>query len=310
MHNLYILPLLIAFALIGLHFLTSQKRVMEKPFMNDWSNTLHILSFAVPFKWFIQTDTNDKKVKDINRLIMEANVSKKMNYRVFTTLQIAILMMSLVVFFILVMLMHNITFLVSLLFNIDLTETMKSPDGVIKFKFIVGAILLLLCLVPKFWLKRKAKKNKFSFLKDLPILQLFIILMLRSKRPINEVLYSLAKTKTRYKSIFEVGYRIYVRDKKEGFRYLEESFAGTKFMDTIRILSEFNEYSREDGIQSLENNMQEIIEHTNNLKRSKDLSNLVYSQASLFIPFLAVILLGLIPIAMYGSSLLDSPAGP
>ncbi len=56
--------------------------------------------------------------------------------------------------------------------------------------------------------------------------------------------------------------------------------------------------------------MQEIIEYTNTLKRRKDLSNLVYSQASLFIPFLAVILLGLIPIAMYGSSLLDSPAGP
>ncbi len=159
MHNLYIVPLLIAFVLIGLHYLTSQKKVMEKPFMNDWSNTLHILSFAVPFKWFVQTDVNDAKVKDINRLIMEANVSKKMNYRVFITLQISILMISLVAFFVLIMLMDNITFLVSLLFNIDLSETMKSPDGAIKFKFIVGAILLLLCLVPKFWLKRRAKNS-------------------------------------------------------------------------------------------------------------------------------------------------------
>ncbi|MFJ8528564.1 hypothetical protein [Bacillus sp. NPDC094106] len=310
MYNLYIVPLLIAFLMIGIHLLTSQKRVMEKPFLNEWSNILHSLSFVAPFKWFINSNPEDKKVKDINKLIFEANISDKLSYRVFTALQITILIASFIIFCIVNIMMNNITFLVGMLFNIDLAESMQSPTGIIKFKFIVGAILLLLCLIPKFWLKRRAKKNKFFFLKDLPILQLFIILMLRSKRPINEVFYVLSKTKTRYKNIFEVGYRIYLRDNKEGLQYLANSFAGTKFTDTIHILSEFNEYSREDGIQSLENNMQEIIEYTNMLKRTKDLSNLVYSQASLFIPFLAVILLGLIPLAMYGSSLLDSPMGP
>lgn len=308
MQYLYIIPitlaLIIAFFMVYSTSPTTGKVEKEKPFENDFFNDIYNMSFSAPFKWFVNPDEKDQKVKDIKVKIAEANLGNKINYRSFVTIQILIFMMSIVLFAISSILINNSQAVVSFLFNVklgNLGDTGTSPG---KVKLIVFMILLVLAILPKYWLKFKADNNRYFYLKDMPIIQLFIILMLRSQRTLNEVLYVLSRTNTRYKKMFETGYRIYLRNKSEGFEYLKGCFTGTKFEETITILQDYNEYSHADSISILENNMEEMVLYTNNLKRKNDLSKLLYSQGSLFIPFLSVIVLGLVPLAVYGNSFL------
>lgn len=308
MENLYLVPLVIAIVISIYILITNQtrrKKMIDRPFINETSNDLYTLSYSIPFKWFVNPDENNSKVKDINRLIKEAGMQEKINYRVFTSIQIGILIISIIMFMMINLIIDNIAVLVKFLFNISMDTAMASPTGHLKAKLFIGMVLLICCLIPKIWLKNKAKNNNYYFHKDLPIIQLFVILMLRSKRTIGDVLYVLSRTNTRYKQIFETGYRIYLRNKAEGFQYIQKSFEDTKFEETIVVLSEYNEYSKSESLKILENIMKEITDYTNNLKRKNDLSKLIFSQGSLFIPFLSIILLGIVPIAVYGLSFFD-----
>ena len=302
---LYLIPIIMALVVGGFYLTISEvgeKKMIDKPFLNEFSNELYVLSYSAPFKWFINPTENQKQ-KDIEKLIVEANESHRLNYRVYTTIQTLILIGSVVLFSIFSLLANNSVIIIKYLFNITLD--ISSSDDLFKVKLFVGLFLLCVCLIPSTYLKRKAKNNKFYFLKDFPILQLFIILMLKAKRPLNEVIYVLSTTNTIYKPIFATAYRMYVGDRQEGIEYLKKAFLDTKFEETIKVLEEYGEYSKEHSMTVLENNLKDITEYTNTLKRRKDIGANVFSQLSLAIPFLAVMLLGFGPLVYYGINLLN-----
>ena len=278
-----------------------KKKMLDRPFSNDLSNELYILSFSSPFTWFINPNEENEKVKNLNKKIIDANMSNKLNYRVFTTIQLLIFFVSIVVFLIFSLFIDHSYFVFKFLFNIDLGE----GSSFLSMKIAVGVILLLCTVAPSIYIKNKAHKNELDFQKNLPILQLFIILMLKAKRPLSEVIYVLSKTNTIYKGIFDTTYRIYLRDKKEGMAYLATAFENTKFLDTVIVLSEYGEYSKSDTLKVLENGLKDITEYTNNLKRKKDIKGNVLASFSLGIPYIGVGLLCAVPIISWGLNLMN-----
>lgn len=306
MNYIYLLPIGISLIIAFFYLVTNkieEKKMIDKPFLNDLSNQLYILSYSAPFKWFINPDENNQRVKDVKRMIIDANESKRLNYRVYIVLQILTFMFGILLFLIFSMIANHSAVIVKFLFNIQMEIVDES--SILKVKIVVGLILLSLTLIPSIYLKKKAKNNQFYFLKDLPILQLFIILMLKSRRPLMEVIYVLSTTNTIYKPIFETTYRMCVRDRKEGMEYLISAFENTKFEETAKVLAEYGEYSKEESMNVLENGLKNITEHTNTLKRRKDIGSNALSQVSLVIPFLGIILLVFAPIVYYGITLLS-----
>lgn len=306
MSHLYLVPLVIAIIIGFVHLITieiSRKKMIDKPFLNELSNELYVLSYSIPFSWFINPNENDKRVKDLNKIIIDANENHRLNYRVYVTIQILIFLASIVLFFLFSLIANNSASIIKFLFNIQMDLT--SPDSILKMKIIIGMVLMSFILIPSMYLKRKAKNNKFFFLKDLPILQLFIILMLKAKRPLGEVIYVLSTTNTRYKYIFATAYRMYVSDKNSAMEYLYNAFEDTKFADTVLVLKEYGDYSKAESLTVLNNNLKDITEFTNTLKRRKDIGTNVFSQLSLAVPFLSVILLAFSPLVYYGINLLN-----
>lgn len=205
--------------------------------------------------------------------------------------------------FVFSILADNSMILFQFLFNIKID--VANPQTMNQIKIVVSMILLSLSIIPKYYLSNKSKKNKYLFMKDLPILQLFIILMLKAKRPLNEVIYVLSTTNTIYRPIFDTAYRIYIRDKSEGMNYLIDAFSETKFEDTVKVLFEYGEYSKENTMVVLENGLKDITEYTNTFKRRKDIKVNVFSQLSLALPFLSAMLLGAGPLIYYGLNLMN-----
>lgn len=306
MSYIYILPVGLA-CILGLVYImlsqVSEKKMIDKPFLNEWSNELYVLSYSTPFKWFVNPNENDERVKDIKKLIIEANESHRLNYRVYVTIQMLLIMFAMFFLFIFSFLADNSVAIFQFLFNIKID--VSNPQTMTQIKIGVGLVLLSLSIVPKYYLSNKAKKNKFHFLKDLPILQLFIILMLKAKRPLSEVIYVLSTTNTIYRPIFDTGYRIYIRDKNEGMKYLMEAFSDTKFEETVQVLFEYGEYSKKDTMIVLENGLKDITEYTNTLKRRKDIGSNVFAQLSLALPFLSAMLLIFSPLLAYGLGLMN-----
>jgi len=306
MNNLYLLPIFVALVYGFVQLILcniSEKKMIEKPFLNEFSNELYVLSFSAPFKWFVNTDEEDARVKDINKLIQKAEESKRMNYRVFITLQTLIILIGIVVWVILGFLIDNIIVVFKFLFNIQMSDV--TSGSLFQIKMVIGVILLSLSLIPKRKLTSKANHNSFVFEKDLPILQLFIILMLKANRPLNEVLYVLSTTNTIYKPIFDNAYRIYIRDKNEGMEYLYEAFKDTKFVETINVLMEFRDYSKKDTLIVLNNGLKEITEYTSNMKRKKGVKSNVFAQLYVALPFVSALLLGFGAPISYGLNLLN-----
>lgn len=306
MNYLYLIPFGIFFLIGFFYFITSdiaEKKMIDKPFLNELSNELYVLSYSIPFKWFVNENESDKKVKDIKKLIIEANETNRLNYRVYTVIQILLLLFAIIAFLLFSTIANYSATIVKVLFNIQMN--MDNPSSLTNIKIMFGMGLLLLCLIPSSYLKKKAKNNKFFFVKDLPILQLFIILMLKAKRPLMEVIYVLSTTNTIYKPIFETTYRICVRDKTEGMNYLMGAFEGTKFEETVKVLSEYGAYSKSQTMTVLENGLKEITEYTTTLKRRKDIGSNLVSQVSLFVPMLGAMLLIFGPWAFYGLNLLN-----
>lgn len=281
--------------------------VIKKPFAEKWANKLYSLSYTVPFVWFIDTEEKSSQAIGIKEKIAEANIGDKFNYRSFTVLKVGVVMLSFILFAFISLLLDNAEFVMGLLFNFAEGEGVgNSVSSMQNIKIITFMLLLATCLLPNIILKKRAMDYKFYYLKDIPIIQLFLILMLKSKKPLNEVLFSLAKINTRYKGVFETGYRIYLRNKQEGLKYIEESFGETKFKETIKALKDYGEYSRDDTIKLLENNMEQIVDYNNSTNRRKDLSKLVYSQATIAIPFVSIIVLCLVPLAVYGLQIFET----
>jgi len=297
---LYIVPLVVGIVVLTLKLLLSQNIGRKRVLNSEWGNLFYNLSAVAPFKWFIESDDRDIKVLKTNHLIKEAGMTNVMNYQSMTAMQLSLLFGGVIAFGMINIMIEPLVGIFSFLLNLD-SESILSNAGALNLVRIFTAIIFITPgLFIKPYLKRKAKKNELAFIKDLPLLQLFISLMLRSDRTINEVLYVLSTTKSTYKSTFQRAYLIYLREPDECFDYLEETFDGTKILETVYTLRDYSEYEKEESIRTLENNQDEIEEFTKLAKKKMEAGNNVMATISMGFPFIAILLLAAGPIAYWG----------
>lgn len=297
---------IIAFVLLVLYIIISisnksQKLMLnsKRKFRGEIYNELYNYSFVSPFKYFIPEKEKDKNAVKLTEQINQAELTEKFNYRSFIVLKLMLLFFGIILFSINLLLLENLGPIVKFLFNVK--DFAKGAN--LDTKILIALICICISIIPSIYLKYKAKNNLENKIKDIPVLQLFIISMYRSNRSVREILYVLGRTNTRYKEIFQSGFRIFVRDEDKGFNYINSKFKGTKFEDTLKIIRQSNDYSKSEIIRSLENNMQETIEFNNQRKQSANVTKLLYTDASFVIPFIGTACLTFVPLAIYGISL-------
>lgn len=304
----YLIPLVIGLFFNGYIYLKRQAEaididkniVMIKPFKSVLSNELYALSYSPLFANFVNDDENDERVLDENKMIAEAQLSDVLDYRVLTVLKIIIFMIVAVITLIMFLLSDYTGPVIEFLFGFpyeggkDMTVT-----------YAVGIIGLMMIIIPSRMIKSRSNKNKVGFQEDLPILQLFIILLLGANRPIGEVMYILSKTDMRYNSIFATAYRIYLRDRAGAFDYLRQMFHGTHFTDTVDILATYQDYSKKDSLLILKNNMEILQEDVINYKKGKNVGKNIFTEGSIALPFVALMALGVAPIVVYALGMMQ-----
>lgn len=219
-------------------------------------------------------------------------MTTKLDYRAFTVLQTSLLSLSIVLTIIIYLLLQQSDFIIRLFFNIDMTE----GSNMTVLSVFIGIILLMAALVPNTYLNYIANKKNEAFISELPLVQLFLISMIRSKRPIGEILYTLSQNEGRYKNIFATGYRIFLRDKDGAFNYLESAFGRTSFKDSIIVLSTMEEYDKEFSVEALQSKMSTLLDDVAASKKNKGVLRGLLSEGSIALPFVAVMLLGVGPI--------------
>lgn len=271
------------------------ERLDNVPFIKPLSVRLYRWSFYVPFIWFIDdTEQEDSSLK-IEDSIQKANLQHLFNYRSWMVFRVLFAFLAVAIAGIIYFFMTNVHYL-AIILGVEIVQTPVKIDSLL----LLLMIALVISLIPNLFLKFRQKQYESLYLNDIPVIQTFIILMLKSDKPLSEVLYSLTKINTRYQETFLLAYRKYIRNTEEGLDYLETSFKGTAFRETVYILRELGSYARKDSINILENNKKQIIETSNQKKRQKDLTSLVFTQALVALPFAAVLLLALMPIVQYG----------
>lgn len=274
--------------------------VMTRPFKSVLSNELYALSFSPLFKPFISDNEQSERVLDENKMIAEAQLGHLLDYRVLTVFKIIIMFIAAVATFIMFLLSDYTGPIIEFLFGFPY-EGGKDLTIV----YVVGIIGLSMIIIPKQIIKSRSNKNKVGFQEDLPILQLFIVLLLGANRPIGELLYILSRTEMRYNSIFSTAYRIYLRDRGAAFDYLRQMFNGTHFTDTIDILATYQDYSKKDSLIILKNNMEILQQDVINYKKGKNIGKNIFTEGSIALPFIAVILLGVAPIIVYALGMMS-----
>lgn len=311
LEHLYLIPLILGIVICIICFFNENSvekpkdirliyDVKEAPFDNPISNKLFELSYHAPFNAFLPESSDMPKAQDQDKMFVQAGYAKSINYRVFGTVQMLLFMGAGVLTAFLGVFVASNPGIVKGLFNIDVPQGSAAPY------LVIGCILMLLTLVPKMIFSAKASSARVGFVKDLPILQLFIVLMLKSQRSNAEIMYTLGKTKTRYREIFDVAYRISIRDTKEAYDYLRNAFAGTSFVDTITVLATSEEYSREDSIEVLEGRMEILQQDIESIKGDQSALVGLFSEGSIALPFLALMLLTVVPILVYAMNMMNN----
>lgn len=309
-------------ALIGLLFHYNNRlvdgnlKIYKNRFVSPKAKWIYLLSFKVPFTWFVEDD-NDLTPKGVQQQIdlKKTGMDKYFTPRSFMALKVLIFLIALGAMIVVSTLIANLGILTELLLNIKMESPMEilginsylvladnMQISVFAIDLKVASVFLMLSLYPNFYLKGKLSKLDIAFNKDIPILQMFIILMLRSRKTIGEIIYGLSKVDTPHKEHFNTAYRIYIRSHQAGTQYLKNYFYGHKFGDTFTLLEELDIYSREDTIEILQANLINIINDIKLAKQKNAGSKVIYSQASMAIPFTAVILLGAVPLVIFGMS--------
>lgn len=311
LENSYLLPIAFAIFLVLVNLLSyaiqNQKKdprliydINDAPFDNALSNKLYQMSYSSFFGSFLPESADMPKAQDQDKMFAESGFATKLNYRVFGTVQIMLFIAAFAATFLIGGIMALNPWIVKLLFNIEMAKGEFGP-----FLFI-GMILILLCLVPTLFFKSKANSRHAGFIKDLPILQLFIVLMLKSQRSTAEILYTLGKTNTRYREIFDIAYRISIRSQTEAFDYLRNAFAGTAFVDTITILATSEEYSKQDSIEVLEGRIDSLIQDVENIKGEKGVIKGLLSEGSIALPMIGLMVLVVVPILIYAMNMMNT----
>ncbi len=303
----YLIPLIIGVLWVLLQLMLNQTMRHDRPFDNDYSNALYNMSFLIPFRWFIEEDRRAKKAVEMNDLIVDARMDSKLDYRSSVVLQFILMFLGVVLFLMLSIIVKPAMLFFGMLTNLDFTQMFEEGSSA---ALMIRLVLVAICTIPsilmKPMLKKRTKGSEIDFLKDLPLLQLFIILMLRSNKTINQVLYVLSSTNTAYRRTFEHAYRIYLREPNEGFDYLEDAFDGTKMLDTIYTLRDFAEYDKKESIRSLENNQESILDFSRNARKKVEANRNLMATVSQAFPMLAVMALAVGPVAYWAIGLMQT----
>ena len=305
--NFFTFPLFLAALLFFIGGILSKEKVLSspipRPFDNEFSNQLYALSYNSFFNLFIVKNTEDKEVVNINRLIAESGFSHLINYEAFAVLRASSLIIGIIFILISFVWIDGYYLILEFLFNISMQVEGVNTDSQVQMFTIALAIVLY--FLPEFVLKKIAKQKSKDFQQNLPLLQLFIIQMLKGNNPISKVIYLMGKIETPYKRIFAVAFRIYSRSPEDGLNYLKNAFKGTKFEETIGVLQDYSKYSQSSSIKTLEHIKRDIEGNLTVKKKTGSASALLASQAAVGVPFISLILLGLVPLIMLGSDLMS-----
>lgn len=306
--TLYIVTLL--FILFFIYLLWAEMKlkkleIEEKRFDSPFFNWIYRYSNIAPFIWFADDDEDlTKKGEKILHQLKTGNLTHTLTVRSYMALTFLFLVASVLIGALLVFLQPYIPSIVSFLFDVDVSEMETAYN--MRTSIIIMMLSLLIALVPNQILKARSKKTIVSNSKELPVIQMFIVLMLRSGKTVSEIVYGLSKLQTPHRKTFEHAYRVYVRSPQEAMDYLRKEFDFSRFADSFDLLEDVSEYARTETITIMEAGMNSLVEEIEQVKRRNDISSLVYSQASMIAPFSALILLGAVPFLIMGLSMMSS----
>ena len=258
-------------------------------FENRYCKLLHMLSYTFPLSIFLkESEELSSKEKKIEDKLIKLNLMDYFNLRSFMALRFML-------------------FLFSLIIYIGIVYVMKHLQGdnfALGNTFICLAILMLIAFLPDLYLKKKELEYKKFYYDEVIILQLFMILLIKSDATVEDILFSFSKMKTFHKSTFEKAYRISIRNKNEALTFLENKFKDMRFGGSFNALNNLSEFSRDDIVRILEANLRAMEEESMNDKRKNELTKFSYSQMSVVVPFAVVIFLGAIPVINYGINMM------
>jgi hypothetical protein len=282
----------------------------NKKFDSKFSNFLYKISFKPPFKFFVEDEDEEGEdvsegVEKLKKLISLSDSSNLYDARTFTTLKYFLFLCVILVFSLNIIFLMRAEDILSIIAGLD-KGVINNMDFLKAFQqsMILLMVISVIPLYPSMKMKQKVQKIKVEKDKDLPVLQIFLILFLRANKTIEEMLFSMSKLNTSYKGTFEHAYRISTRDKREAIKYLKQSFDNETFMESLDILNDLQDYSKDDCVKIMESNLVIITNELETNKRQSDLSSLVYSQAAIAIPFAAVLLLAGAPVAQYAINII------
>jgi len=254
-------------------------------FQGDIYNFFHSVSYSFPINIFVKEERKlSKNEERLGKKIKQLDLTDKFDLRSFMAIRFLLLFLSLYIFFAIV-------------------GTIKHYKGdsfniLANFHYII--IALLIPYIPDIYLKKKEREYQKFFQDEVIVLQLFMILLIKSNSTIEDILFAFSKMRTYYKKSFEKAYRMSLRDKTEALNYLEAKFKNSAFGDSFNVLKNMYQYSKEDSLRILQANLRKIEKESLNKKRRKELTKFSYSQISVIIPFLIVVFLGAIPLIHYG----------
>ena len=287
-----LLVLYVAIVVITRHLRNTNPHVEQVHFIKDWCYSVFVWSYAKPIVWFVDDDVrNNKKLKKLNEQLSLAGLNEYFTVRSFMAFKAIVLIGSV---FSALLLIFSLAYLPMLVSSApELNMSASNYIAILIFFFMIP-------LFPNLILKSKVNQRLKEDTKDIPVFQMFVILLIRSNKTVQDILYALSRINSPHKEAFEKGHRMFMRNPKEGISYLRNHFKDSRFSETFSLLDDIGEYPKHECVRILESNLNIIVEETNTIKRRADLTRLIYSQGSLAIPFASLLLLGVFPVIYWG----------
>lgn len=276
--------------LIYVNYLKIKKMDIQKDkFEGKLFNLLYLISYSFPINVFVKENrVLNKREKKIEEKIQKLDLDYKFNLRSFMALKFLLLFISLFVFFTSMGVIKH-----------------YSKDTFNIFNHINYLIIAFITpYIPDVYLKKKEKDYEKFYYDEVIILQLFMILLIKSNSTVEEILFAFSKMRTYHKRTFQKAYIMSLRNKGDALIYLEKKFKNTAFGNSFNVLKDMYKYSKEDSVRILNANLRTMEKESLNIKRKKELTKFSYSQISVAVPFLVIIFLGAIPFIQYGVNIM------
>lgn len=280
--------LFLVFTIYGNIYRIRSLKLDENMFEGRFYNLLYKFSYTYPLNKFLdKKGTLNKRERKISQELKELDLNHKFSLRTFLGLRLLLLFVPL---FIIITFMFYLRYFTS---GFNFAKELK---------WLI--IPVILAYLPDLYLvKKKLDYEEFNF-NEVVILQMFMLLLIKSNSTIEDILYAFSKMETYHKRTFEKAYRISLRGKTDALEFLQDKFAGTVFGSSFKILDEMFMYSKEDSVRILKANLKTIQKESLKNKTKKELTKFSYSQISIIVPFAVAIFLGAIPLIQYGISMM------